>query len=683
MKRIPVFLVILVLFLCGDSSFLYGAVKLRIQGVVTDFATNRILKNVNIASQGTLLAQTDIDGQFVIYASPDAELLFNLPGYNDIVIKTDNRQILHIRMTGRELEIPEVVILGKENHHKISAEPTDLEVKGNYFHLKTRFRIPSRIFKSDKRFIIQPSLYDATSRNYSYFRPVVIDGKHFEINNTRVNEFQSERDSVIRFQVDNELKKNNYIYAYYDSLFVVPETVNHDYTVRCYLAVNGLTPHKRDYLDTVVIAKGTKNPLRFISYGFIPFDINNPDYYPEPEMNLMTENGISRINFRLGDAGINWSEPENAAELDKIKRMISRIIANEDATIRSVSVKGYTSPDGSFERNKNLAHDRALAVLNILTKELPESIRPYIKINSSSAVESWEQVSALVRKDSLPFACKFDSIVRLASNDFAKCQRLLKQMPEYRTIIVPDYLPHLRKTEYQIEYTIFRNLKDEEIAERYAVKQKPLTRYEYWRLSEILAEGRAQQTLVEEAIRDYPDFLLLANKHAVNLIRRDSFSTSVLKPVIQDGAPWEINFNQSVMALGTREYALADSLCRLLPDSDEVSYLKAINAALNGRYEEAYPMVVSKGGLNEILILLCMNRNKDADHKISALLDIPENADNAHYWYIRAICANRNDNLTIAMESLRKALNLNPSLKDIAKLDSDIMDVLDLVDLEK
>lgn len=175
-------------------------------------------------------------------------------------------------------------------------------------------------------------------------------------------------------------------------------------------------------------------------------------------------------------------------------------------------------------------------------------------------------------------------------------------------------------------------------------------------------------------------YLFLANRMAVRSIRNKEYDTRILEASLKNATHWEAKYNQAIMALGLKAYTLADSLSVQLPDNAESSYMKAVIAAFNGRYAEAYPMIASKGGLNEVLILLCLNRNRDAEQKVSQLLELPENTENAQMWYIRAVCANRNDNLTLAMESLRRAFSLNPALKELAVIDSDIMDVVELIE---
>ena len=114
------------------------------------------------------------------------------------------------------------------------------------------------------------------------------------------------------------------------------------------------------------------------------------------------------------------------------------------------------------------------------------------------------------------------------------------------------------------------------------------------------------------------------------------------------------------------------------PD-DYPIYLKSITAALAGDFEGAYPQIASRGGLNEVLLLLCMERNATALSKCNDMMTHPEYSQNAKFWYRHAVCANRNDDIFTAMISMETALALDPSLEEIGRLDSDAMDVIELV----
>ena len=74
-----------------------------------------------------------------------------------------------------------------------------------------------------------------------------------------------------------------------------------------------------------------------------------------------------------------------------------------------------------------------------------------------------------------------------------------------------------------------------------------------------------------------------------------------------------------------------------------------------------------------------MERNATALKKCNELMTLPEYSQNAKFWYVHGICANRNDDIFKAMISLESALMHDPGLEEIARLDSDMMDVIDLV----
>jgi hypothetical protein len=255
----------------------------------------------------------------------------------------------------------------------------------------------------------------------------------------------------------------------------------------------------------------------------------------------------------------------------------------------------------------------------------------------------------------------------------------MRKHKKYRGILLQEVLPSLRKVEYTLNYSEFRKLKDFEIWDRYNARTEEISRYEYWRLIDTAPDSLTRYNLINEGLEKYPNFTYVANELAVKLIRKDSVNLEILKPSLGRKAPAPVIYNQALMALGAREVAMADSLARLLPTDDASAYLKSITAALAGDYEGAYPMLASRGGLNEILLLLCMERNATALNKCNELMTLPEYSQNAKFWYVHAICANRAEDVFTAMISLETAFGLDPELETIARLDSDVMDVVGLI----
>ena len=676
-----------VLFLAiGSFLFEASAQDIRIQGKITDIATGEPIAAVNIIDDGYVIAYSDIDGNYSCTVARDAELIFYSGQYEEVKIKVNNRQIINVQMQMLTIEISEAVVTASFGNTTVYVEPSDLQLVGDHFILKTNVRIPRKQFDLNSRFIFQPVLYDATLKDSTYFRPVVIDGFNYHINQQRYFSFDSSKDRLADYVVTNELSQNDNIYSYKDSLYVDPKNVNNDFRSDCYIAINGLFKRdssrpgaKKDYEDTLLIAKGTVNPLRFIEYNIDPQELTDTNLIPKPEMKLLMDAGVSKINFVLGKAKVDENDAESVQNIQSIKQKIQAIVNNEFATLKSIEIVGYASPEGSYKQNLSLAKARTDLILKELAASLDPSVAKFVELTSESVVEPWSKVANMLRETDPELATYIDDLVYKYADTHDKIIPHMRNHKKYRSFLLQEILPSLRKVEYTLNYSEFRKLKDHEIWDRYNAKTEEISRYEYWRLIDTAPDSLTRYSLISEGLEKYPNFTYVANDMAIQLIKQDSVNLEILKPSLGRRAPEPVIYNQALMALGAREVAMADSLSRLLPMNDTTAYLKSITAALAGDYEAAYPQLASRGGLNEVLLLLCMERNANALAKCNDLMATGDYNDNAKFWYVHAVCANRAEDIFTAMTSLEMALMLDPSLEETARLDSDAMDIIDLI----
>lgn len=659
-----------------------GQDRIRIQGKITDITTGEPIPVVNIIENGYVIAYSDIDGNYSCTVGRDSELIFYSGQYEEVKTRVDNRQVINVQMKMLTIEISEAVVTASYGNTTVYVEPSDLQIVGDHFVLKTSVRIPKKQFDSNSRFIFQPSLYNATLKDTSFFRPVVIDGENYHINQQRYFAFDGSKDRLADYVVTNELNQTDHIYAYKDSLYVAPTDLDHDYRSDCYIGINGLfkkTAGKPDYTDTLTIAKGTVNPLRFLEYNIEPQDLTDTTFIPKPEMKLLMDAGVSKINFVLGKAKVDESDPESVQNINTIKQKIQAIVNNEFATLKSIEIVGYASPEGTYKQNMSLAEDRTELILKELAASLDPAVAKYVDLTSSSVVEPWSKVAQMLKDSEPELAGYIDDLVYKYADTHDKIIPHMRKHNKYRSVLLKETLPALRKVEYTLNYSEFRKLKDFEIWDRYNAKTEEISRYEYWRLIDTAPDSLTRYNLITESLEKYPNFTYVANDMAVQLIRQDSVNLEILKPSLGKKAPDPVIYNQALMALGAREVAMADSLARILPMNDASAYLKSVTAALAGDYETAYPMIASRGGLNEVLLLLCMERNATAMSKCNEMVTFPEYSQNAKFWYIHAVCANRTDDIFTAMISMETALALDPSLEEIGRLDSDAMDIIELI----
>lgn len=686
-SKIYTFLLTVFIVILGFVSVpAYGQENIRVQGKITDIATGEAVGGVNIIVDGYVLTYSDIDGNYACTVARDAVIVFYSGQYEEVEVKVNNRQVINVQMQMLTIELNEAVVTASFGNTTVYVEPSDLQIVGDHFILKTNVRIPKKQFDPNSRFIFQPALYNATLKDTTYFRPVVIDGETYHINQQRYFAFDSSLDKLADYVVTNELNKTDHIYSYKDSLYIEPKNFDHDYRSDCFIGINGLFRKetalfggKTDYTDTIQIARGTVNPLRFLEYNIEPQELTDTNFIPKPEMKLLMDAGVSKINFVLGKAKVDESDPESVRNINSIKEKIQAIVNNEFATLKSIEIVGYASPEGTYKQNLSLAEDRTELILKELAASLDPAVAKYVDLTSKSIVEPWSKVAAMLKEDEPELAQYIDDLVYKYSDTHDRIIPHMRKHNKYRSVLLKSTLPALRKVEYILNYSEFRKLKDFEIWDRYNAKTEEISRYEYWRLIDTAPDSLTRYRLINEGLENYPNFTYVANELAVELIKRDSVDLELLKPSMGRNAPQEVIYNQALMALGAREVAMADSLARLLPDNDASAYLKSITAALAGDFEGAYPMISDRGGLNEVLLLLCMERNANALSKCNEMMTLPEYSHNAKFWYIHAVCANRMEDVFTAMTSLEMALMLDPDLEEIARLDSDAMDVIELI----
>ena len=641
------------------------AQNLRVAGVVRGNNEER-LAGVTIINKETkkVVGLTDEDGKYSVIVPVNGILNFTCLGYDGQDIKVKGRQIIDVVLVSTAVKIQEVSVVAKIKN-KVIFEPSEIEVVGNYFHLRTRFKVPAEMFSSNTRLIVQPTLYNITRKKGVLLKPVVTDGREYTLTQERMYEFDLKNDPLEPYIRKSEMTKNGELVAYHDSAYI--ENLKEDFRADIRLSLENY--NRILFTDSFQIARGLVNPLRFFEYKLKAKNITDERYFPKPELQLRNDRGEVELSFLPGKADINDRDPKNASELAKLRERLSSIETNPDAKLQTFSILGVSSPEGPHDKNLVLAKKRMDLAVNRILSHLNKETLDFLKIQTGSKVETWQTAIEMMRRDSLfGQAQDLQNIVNKYPDSPDKQWRAIIRLPYYRSVIVPHYLPLMRRVEYNFDYSIYRFLTDAEIKELYLKDYKQLSRHEFWRMFEI-AESE-KETIYKQALEVYPKFMLAANNLSALYINQGRPDDSILESFISKDAPEEVLTNQAVALLSNWKYEKADSVVSLIPDGVSSEYLKSVTRALNGNYEEALATFGQEGGINEVVLLLALKRNDEAWEKAQ---NLPETARSE---YVKAIAANRLDKVMDAINHIEKAFELDPSLRDVAKVDADVMDLL-------
>lgn len=643
------------------------AQNLRVAGVVRGNNEER-LAGVTIINKETkkVVGLTDEDGKYSVIVPVNGILNFTCLGYDGQDIKVKGRQIIDVVLVSTAVKIQEVSVVAKIKN-KVIFEPSEIEVVGNYFHLRTRFKVPAEMFSSNTRLIVQPTLYNITRKKGVLLKPVVTDGREYTLTQERMYEFDLKNDPLEPYIRKSEMTKNGELVAYHDSAYI--ENLKEDFRADIRLSLENY--NQILFTDSFQIARGLVNPLRFFEYKLKAKDITDERYFPKPELQLRNDRGEVELSFLPGKADINDRDPKNASELAKLRERLSSIETNPDAKLQTFSILGVSSPEGPHDKNLVLAKKRMDLAVNRILSHLNKETLDFLKIQTGSKVETWQTAIEMMRRDSLfGQAQDLQNIVNKYPDSPDKQWRAIIRLPYYRSVIVPHYLPLMRRVEYNFDYSIYRFLTDAEIKELYLKDYKQLSRHEFWRMFEIAESDEEKETIYKQALEVYPKFMLAANNLSALYINQGRPDDSILESFISKDAPEEVLTNQAVALLSNWKYEKADSVVSLIPDGVSSEYLKSVTRALNGNYEEALATFGQEGGINEVVLLLALKRNDEAWEKAQ---NLPETARSE---YVKAIAANRLDKVMDAINHIEKAFELDPSLRDVAKVDADVMDLL-------
>ncbi|MBR5532380.1 MAG: carboxypeptidase-like regulatory domain-containing protein [Bacteroidales bacterium] len=664
-KTIKIFLLVATLIIMLPID-LY-AQNIRVMGVVRGNNGERIA-GVTITDLGRqrILGITDEDGKFSIVLAPNATISFTCMGYAEKKEKVKGRVSIDVELQSTAKEIDEITVTASLLGNVVF-EPSEIEIVGNYFHLRTRFKVPKELMALDHRLVVQPTIYNVTRRKTMYLRPVVSDGREYLLTQERMYGFDITRDTLSSYIQKSQMSRQGEIIAYHDSVYI--ENNKDDYRSDVFLSVEDY--HKIIKVDTMVIAKGTVNPLRFFDYQIEARDLTDSIYIPKPELSLRNDRGEVHLTYLPGKATINEKDEHNVRELSKLEQRIKFLEQDPDAKLESMSISGISSPEGDYNKNVKLADERMRSAREKILSFVSPTTKEFLKVESQYKVENWLPIVDMMKRDSLTDkAAELQAIIDKNPNSLNSQFNKIRKLSYYRSIIVP-YLTELRRVEYDFGYSLYRVLTDDEIQEMYEQNYTQLSRYDFYRMFQTAKDDVEREKLYSQALSVYPKFMLAANNLAALYIRQGRSDYDLLKPFIKDGAPEEVLTNQIVAALDKWQYETADSIASLMPESETTEYVKSITRLLNGNYEEALSQFEGEGGINEVLILLAMKRNDEAWEKAQELPD-----DSARVLYVKAIITNRLDMVVEAINYIETALDMDPSLREIAEIDADVKDLL-------
>ena len=641
-----------------------GAQNIRIQGKVTCEGKPVAGANVSNTQENGSIGTTDESGVFMVLAPRNAQLKITHVAYQEAVVKVKGRQVINVELISNVVELEEVTIVTKVKN-KVIPEPTDIEIKGNHFHLHTRFPVPKELFDSNTRLVIQPSIYDHTDKSRKRLKPLVFDGREYALTQTRMYDGELTRDPLAPYITRKTTPgRKSDLLAYHDSTYV--EHTGHEFQADVVLSLEDY--NRIIYTDSFTIARGTVNPLRMLNFKLEPLP-SEEKMKPHPEMQLRDTEGEIELTFRIGRTELDPNNPNNERQIERLAHELDVQAQQTDATLKEVRITGVASPDGYYEANQTLARQRAETALRKLRQRLCGELVEYVKLEANGEVASWDEVARLLEENHEEELLEQLREAQQKARNNRELYQALKSSKAFGPL-AKTYLPKLRKVTYRYVYSIFRNLNHREVMEL-RERGEQLSRYEYFLLADGATNDSLKASYLEEGLKQHQPFAYAANELAQIRIRQGAPDIHLLESYIDTDAPTCILSNQIIALLHHHRAAEALEVWNKMPNGTCNPYLEALVMAFNGHYDDAEPILCNGDPVNEVVFMLARKQNAEALEKVRTL-----DATNPQVLYLRAIAANRTDEVGEAMMCLQKAIELKPELMELARIDGDVLDLL-------
>lgn len=708
----------------GQDNFIFIKVKVTLmdkegENPSGDSPVGVIIKDERLDKSYEIDDESGRSNSLAVY--PNSKLTISAIGYESQTIKTgkDNNKTIEVKLLMERYTLMEAKVKGDLNDIFSGPARTVAKQEGNWYKIPFTLKLKREHFHHDSRVVVQPVLYNHTRDTVIYMRPKVLDRPEYNVTQDRLYGFDieendplgeyvtvaTEKDSVINVQRFKQLpdsvkgkgfkalfrqiknipkrlkarKIDLHTYTWVDSIYKENPNDDCDCELRC------LTEdyYKVLYDTAAVVAVGVVRPLRWLEYDVGIKEITDENKIPKPVQTPKADSAKVDLQFPNNGARFDLSNEVNKRIIDDLEEKLRALLSNKNATRINITLSCTSSPEGGYAHNYSLSQERMRFATNVLYGRLGAD-RDRVSFDQGASVATWTDVAALLKKDSLfDKASAVEEIAAKFKNRDDQW-RAMRSLPFYGDLLTNKYLPQLRRVDYIISYTEFRNPSLQETRADYE-KYGPgpnINEYMYWQLYTNAENDTIRERIIREALKQYPDkeskeTRVFAHDLQVVLLRHHRSDTTLLAPFAGTYAWDEINIAHAVALLENGAYQAAMDHMRRVKETEKTRFLHSICAVLAGERGKVLDVVARTSQRNRVSVLLHIDQNEAA---YKTAMQMPDSLALTHY--LRAVCINRlgiakiDDAIDKAKKELAIAIEMDPELKAIAEGDADVNKLL-------
>lgn len=322
-------------------------------------------------------------------------------------------------------------------------------------------------------------------------------------------------------------------------------------------------------------------PLQNVS--FTPPAFTPAFAYIEPvaeKVKIRNVKGTAFIDFVVNKTEINPTYRNNKTELAKITNTINLVKDDPDVTLKAMSIKGYASPEGSYENNVRLAKGRTEA-LEAYVQKLYQFPAGFISTSSDPA--NFAGLKAYLDTNEVADKAGILEILASGLQPYAMNQKIKTTYPNEYAWLLKNVYPGLRKSDYTVEYSVRSYTDVAEIIEVMKKAPQKLSLHEFYLAAQSMRPGTDEYNQVFDiAVRMFPDDPV-ANLNAANSAMQRGDLVSAARFLKKAGNSNEARYAQAILSAMNKDYdtaiSMLQSLQSAMPQAQQaLQQLQAIQA---------------------------------------------------------------------------------------------------------
>ena len=374
------------------------------------------------------------------------------------------------------------------------------------------------------------------------------------------------------------------------------------------------------------------------------------------------------IYYLVNSAQIRNKEM-TSEEIKKLEAYIKEAAAKENINLNSIDVRSYASPEGPLSWNEQLAGNREKGSTTFLKNQMKKgNVAEYSGsdfIKQYVVAEDWEGFQKAMEASNIQDK---ELILRVLSmhSDPEVREREIKNMASAFTVIADQVLPKLRRSLFVVN-TELVGKSDNEI--RTLAKSRPveLSVEELLYAATLFNDNNDKLAVYQSAVKQYPQDWRSHNNLAMvqfEMGKIENAKKTLSAANIASSDKQVLANNQAVFALLSGQLDAAKvQLGNATGAGAEVEYNKGILATLEGDYATAVNYYKNTNGVNAALSNILAGNYNVAVQKLNA----GENT--AMASYLKAVIGARTNDTSMVMDNLKKAVEMDRSLKQVAATD--------------